>query len=265
MIKIETLSGEPYQIIYSSENDYTYRDLVKYIKKPISKYPEYEYSNIKKYSNKDIFKVYVKTKIKFFDTIHQCEISLKEDIDYNKDILTIFFNFEYCCHLSEKKIHLSTDINNIDEELYKLYKSCLEYNGTDLQYVPEKLKNFELCHTALQNSEFALKYFPDNLKTEGLCRTCVDFNGETLEYFPISIINEDICRIAVKNTGCALQFVPDYLKTEEICRISVDGIGDSLEYVPDNLKTYNICQIAVLRNNGALQFVPDKWKTKELS
>ncbi len=60
--------------------------------------------------------------------------------------------------------------------------------GTELEFVPERLKTPELCRAAVRQTDWALKYVP------------------------AALLTEDMCRHAVLQRHWAAYFVPDRLK-----------------------------------------------------
>jgi hypothetical protein len=98
---------------------------------------------------------------------------------------------------------------------------------------------------AVQYDGYALKYVPENLRTEEICKIAVQQNGYALEYVPIKLRTEEICHLAVQQNGMALQYVPIKLRTEEICHLAIQQTGWALQYVPEKLKTEEICHLAI--------------------
>ena len=87
MIRLETLSGKPYENIYLNETDSKYSNIMNHILKTIKRpYPElYRNKN-----DRDIYTMYVnKTYIKL--------INFEDDISFDKEdsVLHISINYEY--------------------------------------------------------------------------------------------------------------------------------------------------------------------------
>ena len=59
----------------------------------------------------------------------------------------------------------------------------------------------------------------------------VERNGEALRYVPDELKSEAVCAKAVESSGYALQYVPDELKSEAVCAKAVERDGDALRYV----------------------------------
>jgi hypothetical protein len=109
----------------------------------------------------------------------------------------------------------------------KEYQEWLEKikNGGDLKDVPEKLKTYELCMTAVKQNGWNFEYVPEKHKTFELCMAAVE---------------------AYRN---ALEYVPEKHKTFELCQAAVEQSATALEYVPEKLKTFEFC-LAVIRKHG---------------
>ena len=159
---------------------------------------------------------------------------------------------------------LGIEVNpELKEDFRKICLAAVKQNGYALQYVPEKLKDREICLAALQNGG-ELEYIPEKLKDREMYLAALKQNGGELEYIPEKLKDREICLAAVKQNGYALQYVPGKLKDREICLAAVKQNGYALQYVPEKLKDREICLAAVKRNGYALQSVPEKLKDREI-
>jgi hypothetical protein len=135
--------------------------------------------------------------------------------------------------------------------------------------VAEYWPRFErlMLHAVAQNGH-ALKWVPENLRTDEMCRIAVAENGGALEHVPQKLCTDEMCRIAVAEDGRALYYVSEKLRTDEMCRIAVARDGESLYYVPEALRTEEVCKIAIAQagaqNGLALHYVPEKLRTNEM-
>ena len=151
------------------------------------------------------------------------------------------------------------------------YKLALQMDGSELEFVPENLKNSELCMIAVQNHVSALKYVPQELRTPELCKLAAELcklrvqeNPFELEEISKEFRTPELCKLAVALNGLALEYVPIELRTPELIKSAVEISGGALQYVPEKLKTSELCKLAVQQNGFALYSVPEKLKTPEL-
>ena len=239
MIKIETLSGQPYDTIYLNENDSKYSDIIKNIKRP--DYPEF---NPSKY---DQYTMYVKTDIKLFNKGKL--INFDDDISFDKEdcVLQIFIKYEYICYNYQNKIY-----NFNEENLYEKIIGLIKTNGRFLNLLRNEEQTEEICKFAVKQNGGALHYVKE--QTEEICKLAVQRNSYALEY--VKNQTEELCKLAVQQTGYALEFVKN--QTEEICKLAVKKNGGALRYVKE--QTEEVCKLAVQQNYKTLNFVPEHMK-----
>ena len=111
---------------------------------------------------------------------------------------------------------------------------------------------------AVEHDGSALRFVPDELKTEAVVLKAVERNGFALQYVPDELKTEAVVLKAVERDGTALQYVPDELKTEVVCTKAVESDGEALQYVPEALMNEAVVSKAVERDGGALQYVFEK-------
>jgi hypothetical protein len=99
------------------------------------------------------------------------------------------------------------------------------------------------------------------LVTEEFCMAVVQKNGYTLRYVPNELKTQAVCRSAVESCGYLLD-VPEALKTEELCLIAVQKKGSALRNVPKKLMTEAVCIAAVKQDENVLELVPKKLQSK---
>jgi hypothetical protein len=160
-------------------------------------------------------------------------------------------------------------ITTVEEALAEVRES-----GEALKYVPENLKTEELCLEAVKQNGNMLCCVPENLKTAEICLAAVKqcriegnirVLSNALQYVPENLKTAELCLEAVKQSGSYLQYVPENLKTTEICLEAVRQYGSYLQYIPENLRTAEICLAAVRQDGKALQYVPKKLRTAEIN
>ena len=86
---------------------------------------------------------------------------------------------------------------------------------------------------AVRNNQWVLRFIPDHLKTQELCKRVV-------EKYPYR-----------------LGIVPDHLKIREMCEGAVEKYPYSLKYIPNRFKTQEICDKAVRDDPSSLRYLPD--------
>ncbi|MCL2704732.1 MAG: DUF4116 domain-containing protein [Spirochaetaceae bacterium] len=107
-----------------------------------------------------------------------------------------------------------------------------------------------------------------NITTEEEALESVKKDGDrALKYIPEELKTEKLCHIAVEQNARELEYVPKPLKTEKHCYIAVNNNGESFLHVPDKLKTIEICFIAIIQNSysSAIKYVPEKYKKMRLT
>ena len=65
----------------------------------------------------------------------------------------------------------------------------------------------EAAMVAVESDGYALKYVPDELKSEAMCAKAVERNGDALRYVPDELKSEAVCAKAVESDGYALRYV----------------------------------------------------------
>ena len=84
---------------------------------------------------------------------------------------------------------------------------------------------------AVESDGYALRYVPDELKSEAVCAKAVESDGYNLRFVPKALMSEAVVSKAVERDGDALQYVPDELKTEAVCAKAVESDSYALQYV----------------------------------
>ena len=249
-----------------------YNDLLKYI--TIPSHPKFG-----NYNNKDsVCEVCVKCTVKFYHYIDNkiVNINLHDDIDFNKELIIIFYYEYYSKYCSKIYKGYSTenvykhekicddltlpicDTNKQCEQLIlknlfnivfikdellteNLCKNVVRQYGCLLKYIPNEKRTIEICKLAIEQDQFALLYVEE--QTDELCKLAVLKNGYALKC--VKEQTEEICILAMKQNKDAIMYVKN--QTEEICKISVQQNGLSLMYIKN--QTDEICKLAV-RQNG---------------
>jgi exosome complex RNA-binding protein Rrp4 len=153
-------------------------------------------------------------------------------------------------------------------EYWPRFESVLSFalmqNGWALKWIPEELKTEEMCRIAVAQNGRALQYAPWDLRTREICRLAATQNGMALTEVPERLRTEDMCQIAVAQDGRALEHVPQKLRTEDLCRVAVGQNGLALDHVPQKLRTEEMCRIAIVQDGRAFGYVPWDLRTEEM-
>ena len=90
--------------------------------------------------------------------------------------------------------------------------------------------------TLMKNPEM-LKFIPDHLKTEKMCKHAVKKLTYLLRYAPDRYKTQKMCDKAILGNSGALKSVPDCYKNQEMCNKAVDNYPHSLEFIPECYET----------------------------
>jgi hypothetical protein len=156
----------------------------------------------------------------------------------------------------------SVSLDYIEQNWKLLEPICLWLN--DLRYIPEQLRTEELCKLSVQKNGWTLRFVPEKYKTPELCETAIKQNGSVLMDVPDELRTKELCLTAIQNNGDAFEFIPNKYITKEICEIAVKQYGNSLWYVPDKYKTKELYELAVQQDGNIVNYVPEEYRTKEL-
>jgi hypothetical protein len=132
-----------------------------------------------------------------------------------------------------------------------------------LYYVPRKHKDYAMCYAAIVESKNrysdSLEEVPeDNMTSDQydfLVKKALEYDGAALKYVPENKKTDELCKIAVKDNGLALKYVPENKKTDELCKIAVKNDISAIKYVPETMKNdliaeYKITEDSLDKNHG---------------
>lgn len=149
----------------------------------------------------------------------------------------------------------------IDSEMYSkavMNAFCM------LEYVPETVKNRELCMNAVTHCGILLKFVPETIKDKDICMAAVEADGAALKYVPTNIIDKDICMKAVKSYGIALKYVPLFIIDKNICTKAVKKYCRALKYVPLSILDKDICMRGVRNSSDGFEYIPAIMMDKDI-
>ena len=79
-------------------------------------------------------------------------------------------------------------------------------NPEMLKFVPDHLKTEKMCKHAVKKLPYLLRYVPDQNKTQQMCDKAILENGVTLKSVPDCYKNHEMCNKEVDNYPHAFQF-----------------------------------------------------------
>ena len=120
MIYIENLSGRRVCIVYPSEFDTTYNDIVKYIPR---QYPEFNQDNYIEYT------LYVKTFITLFNKGKIINFDGEISFDEDDSILQIVIKYEYLCYNGDAGCLVNIPNNYLKNRIISLIKKNGNFIG----------------------------------------------------------------------------------------------------------------------------------------
>ena len=145
----------------------------------------------------------------------------------------------------------------------KSIKCVVSSDGTNLKYFSRSDIN-ELSKLAVLQNGLALKFVPNKLRDLNLCITAVKQNGLSLEFVPKNLVTLELCHSAVANKGSSLEFVPKKYFSNQLFMKALDNDPWALRYIPDSFKTYDIYFEIVKKNVNTICLVPYNYRTKEM-
>jgi len=135
-------------------------------------------------------------------------------------------NYKICLKAIEKDLEA---FRYVGKSLLPIFVDCVTYNRQVAGSVRSSLK-------AITKNGLALEYVPEKLRNEEICLLAVTADGDALEYVPEKIRNKEICLAAVTENGYALEYVPEKIRNEEICLAAVTANSNAIQYVPEDLR-----------------------------
>ena len=126
----------------------------------------------------------------------------------------------------------------------------------DLRYIPEELRDYNLCLEAIKQTGRSLPYVPNKHKDYNMYLEAVKQNGYTLKDIPEEFRDYNLCLEAIKNNGYALPSVPKEHRDYNLCLEVVKKNSLILRELSENYIDYALCLESVQQNGGILRFIP---------
>ena len=137
-------------------------------------------------------------------------------------------------------------------------------DGNQIRYVPDDLLTEKLCKLAIINKPLSLQWVPTKYKSEQLCMAAIKQDGRALQYTPKDRITNKIIECSL-SSGCNfLEFVPEELKTRDLCMACVKINPYEIQNTPENLRTADMYEIAAnIINSDIIASFPEEFRTEE--
>lgn len=138
---------------------------------------------------------------------------------------------------SRKEIFASID-NTEDAKIIAL--ALINEGFNVLQYIPEPLRDFDICKQAVLKNPAELANVPtDILKANNFLSEIVIQNGYALKYIPKELVTMPLCEAAVKNnsTSSSLEWVPVPFRTAKLCQVYLQN-KDNIYYILSKIKNF---------------------------
>lgn len=145
---------------------------------------------------------------------------------------------ELCRRLATGESVLKSTISPPHDKEY--FRKIVQKNYRDLKTVPPEFMTKELCMLALQQTVFALQFFPEQF------------------------IDAAVVRQAVEKDGMALRHVPDALITKELCYMAVNNGGLLKTDIPERFYEYELLLAALRRKDFQIEMIPPIFMTEDM-
>jgi hypothetical protein len=63
--------------------------------------------------------------------------------------------------------------------------------GWMLQYVPQRMRDYDMCLVAVNDYGLSLQYVPENLRDYSMCRSAVQSTMQALQFVPVDLVGRD--------------------------------------------------------------------------
>ncbi|WP_143307101.1 DUF4116 domain-containing protein [Chitinophaga vietnamensis] len=131
------------------------------------------------------------------------------------------------------------------------FRNIVQKNYRDLKTVPPEFLTKELCMLALQQTVFALQFFPSSFIDETIVRKAVEKDGMALRYVPEHLITKTLCYQAVNNGGLLGIDIPEQFYEPGLLLAAIRKKDFQMEKVPANYITEDLLVEYVKAGRGA--------------
>lgn len=147
-------------------------------------------------------------------------------------------------------------------------ENASNYDRSILQRIPSEYIDYDICLADVKRNGDNLQYVPEHLKNQELCRLAVQTSSRCAQYIPHDFFDPDICLAIVKDNDYSFKYIPQDKLTYETCMTAIrhgrDFYGTILKSVPAHLITQEMCDLAIAISVHSLSAVPEKFVTEEM-
>ncbi len=174
----------------------------------------------------------------------------------------------------------------------------LNYDGSYIQYIPERFITYNICKAAVINSgggsQNIIHYIPERFITMEICLLFVSEYGENIKHVPAEFLTMELCDLAVSNCNTdfpIFDYIPERFITESMCmtyirnnqnfkhintkfpmtinlwKAAIENCKNMtcINYIPKEILTYDLCVSSIINSRGiAIRFIPTEFRTLEL-
>jgi len=144
---------------------------------------------------------------------------------------------------------LKSAISSPHDEKY--FREIVQKNYRDLKTVPPEFLTKELCMLALQQTVFALQFFPEQFIDAAVVRKAVEQDGMALRYIPDALITKELCYMAVNNGGLLKTDIPERFYEYELLLAALRKRDFQIEMIPAIFMTEDMLVEYVKIGRGA--------------
>lgn len=163
---------------------------------------------------------------------------------------------------STRDFHLIKEVPDdvIDKEISLAWLPHTFGHSDALQYIPERLRDYEVCSVAVATYGLELEMVPKDLIDEKLCQLAIQKSLAAVKYFPVKYVSMDLIKQIIKEPYY-FDVIPKQLLTEEICmdavKNTVSNADRLLREIPAHLLTVEMCDRIVKITPETYLDIPD--------
>lgn len=178
------------------------------------------------------------------------------DDEHIADTLTALLKNPFITTFEELLRRLSTGESVLNSAIPPPYdknyfREIVQKNYRDLKTVPPEFLTKELCMLALQQTVFALQFFPEQFIDAAVVRKAVEQDGMALRYTPDALITKELCYIAVNNGGLLKTDIPERFYEYELLLAALRKKDFQIEMIPAIFMTEDMLVEYVKIGRGA--------------
>jgi len=132
---------------------------------------------------------------------------------------------------------------------YDIWKKIVEINGRYISFVPEELRDYDICFLAISGYGDMLECVPEKFRDDKMCLCAAKrcSNGQDiLNFVPKDCRTEEFYKEYVTQNGALIKNIPKDELTDEICEIAVNACYPVLKDIPEDKRTERVCRAALL-------------------